>query len=251
MAPCDYCSIAKAVIRRPKTGDMTCKECFFARFEDEVHRAIVDHNLFKRGEKVCIAASGGKDSTVLAHCLTTLNQRHDYGLNLFLLSIDEGITGYRDDSLEVQYLLASLIALSSEHSTHPFHFRFQTVKQNQMDYGIPLKILSYQELYGWTMDKIVSQIGLKNNCASLHLPAHHRHENLGGPTPSGIACRIARNVAGSLPLESHIESFTLSSKQVHFAAYFGAKRWIVARASWAPTRLQPATMLTTLQSQCS
>lgn len=30
-----------------------------------------------------------------------LNDRYNYGLNLFLLSIDEGITGYRDDSLEV------------------------------------------------------------------------------------------------------------------------------------------------------
>ena len=33
--------------------------------------------------------------------MTTLNARHDYGLDLFLLSVDEGITGYRDDSLEV------------------------------------------------------------------------------------------------------------------------------------------------------
>jgi tRNA(Ile)-lysidine synthase TilS/MesJ len=37
---------------------------------------------------------------VLAHVLTELNRRHNYGLDLFLLSIDEGITGYRDDSLE-------------------------------------------------------------------------------------------------------------------------------------------------------
>ena len=33
-----------------------------------------------------------------------LNERHNYGLELFLLSIDEGITGYRDDSLEVRLL---------------------------------------------------------------------------------------------------------------------------------------------------
>jgi cytoplasmic tRNA 2-thiolation protein 1 len=55
------------------------------------------------------------------------------------LSIDEGITGYRDDSLE-------------------------TVKRNKEEYEIPLKIVSYEELYGWTMDRIVEQIGLKNNC---------------------------------------------------------------------------------------
>jgi hypothetical protein len=43
---------------------------------------------------------GIADSTVLAHVLTELNKRHNYGLDLFLLSIDEGIAGYRDDSLE-------------------------------------------------------------------------------------------------------------------------------------------------------
>lgn len=41
------------------------------------------------------------DSTVLAYVMKTLNERYQYGLELFLLSIDEGITGYRDDSLEV------------------------------------------------------------------------------------------------------------------------------------------------------
>jgi hypothetical protein len=43
------------------------------------------------------------DSTVLAYVMKTLNERYNYGLDLFLLSIDEGITGYRDDSLEVRY----------------------------------------------------------------------------------------------------------------------------------------------------
>lgn len=40
------------------------------------------------------------------------------------------------------------------------------MKQNQKEYGLPLKILSYNELYGWTMDRIVEQVGKKNNCAS-------------------------------------------------------------------------------------
>jgi cytoplasmic tRNA 2-thiolation protein 1 len=34
--------------------------------------------------------------------MKTLNDRYQYRLDLFLLSIDEGITGYRDDSLEVR-----------------------------------------------------------------------------------------------------------------------------------------------------
>jgi cytoplasmic tRNA 2-thiolation protein 1 len=79
------------------------------------------------------------DSTVLAHLLTLLNERHHYGIQLFLLSVDEGITGYRDDSLE-------------------------TVQRNQETYQIPLKIVTYKQLYGWTMDEIVKVIGRKNNC---------------------------------------------------------------------------------------
>lgn len=128
-----------AVLKRPKNGEALCRECFYVVFENEVHQTIVSNGLFKAGEKVAIAASGGKDSTVLAHVMKTLNERHNYGLELLLLSVDEGITGYRDDSLE-------------------------TVKRNQQQYELPLKIVSYEELYGWTMDKIVRQIGLKNNC---------------------------------------------------------------------------------------
>lgn len=128
-----------AVLKRPKTGDALCKECFFYAFETEIHHTIINGKLFKPGNKVAIGASGGKDSTVLAYVLKVLNERYNYGLELFLLSIDEGITGYRDDSLK-------------------------TVEQNRDDYEMPLKILSYQDLYGWTMDKIVAEIGRKNNC---------------------------------------------------------------------------------------
>ncbi|KAF8501773.1 hypothetical protein F5888DRAFT_1675431 [Russula emetica] len=141
MAPksCALCQNAKAILRRPKTGQQICKDCFFRVFETEVHNTITEAQLFKPGDRVAIGASGGKDSTVLAYVMKTLNERYQYGLSLFLLSIDEGITGYRDDSLE-------------------------TVKRNQQQYDMPLKILSYDELYGWTMDRVVSTIGKKNNC---------------------------------------------------------------------------------------
>jgi len=33
-----------------------------------------------------------------------------------------------------------------------------------VQYNLPLKIVSYKELYGWTMDEIVECIGSKNNC---------------------------------------------------------------------------------------
>jgi len=173
MAPCTLCSTSlpsqdtskqprRAILKRPKTGQAICRECFYLVFETEIHHTILglanqerrrteekmpahDHDItpgmmFKKGEKVAIAASGGKDSTVLAHVMTTLNERYNYGLDLYLLSIDEGIKGYRDDSLE-------------------------TVKRNSSQYSLPLKVLSYDELYqGWTMDKVVDNVGRKSNC---------------------------------------------------------------------------------------
>jgi hypothetical protein len=57
---CEVCRERRAVLRRPKTGASICRECFFTLFEDEVHRTIVDNKLFRAGERVAIAASGGK-----------------------------------------------------------------------------------------------------------------------------------------------------------------------------------------------
>lgn len=79
--------------QRPKTNDALCKECFFWAFETEVHHTITTTQMFQPGQLVAIAASGGKDSTVLAYIMKHLNEKYNYGLNLVLLSIDEGITG--------------------------------------------------------------------------------------------------------------------------------------------------------------
>lgn len=63
MAPCALCNPAaprRAILRRPKTAQAVCRECFFLAFETEVHNTIARNRLFRRGEKVGIAASGGK-----------------------------------------------------------------------------------------------------------------------------------------------------------------------------------------------
>lgn len=136
---CQLCHCRKAVMKRPKNLQKLCKECFYHVFETEIHLTIQKEKLFYRGETIAIGASGGKDSTVLASIMKTLNERYDYGLNLVLLSVDEGIVGYRDDSLA-------------------------TVKRNQQQYQIPLEIVSYKELYNWTMDDIVACTGVKSSC---------------------------------------------------------------------------------------
>lgn len=139
LALCQLCHGRKAVMKRPKNLQKLCKECFFVVFETEIHNTITAAGLFHPGEKVAIGASGGKDSTVLASILKTLNERYNYGLKLVLLSIDEGIKGYRDDSLA-------------------------TVKRNQQQYEMELEIVSYKELYNWLMDEIVSCAGIRSSC---------------------------------------------------------------------------------------
>ncbi|VDN05398.1 unnamed protein product [Thelazia callipaeda] len=138
MVNCWQCNEV-ASVKRSRNGAAECVTCFTDAFETEVYNVITTHNLFKKGQKVAVGASGGKDSTVLIHVLNKLNQKYKYGLDIILLSVDEGIAGYRDESLE-------------------------SVQRNKSDYGLPLVIISYRELYGWTMDEVVSAVGIKNNC---------------------------------------------------------------------------------------
>jgi cytoplasmic tRNA 2-thiolation protein 1 len=48
------------MVKRPKTGQQICRDCFFYVFETEVHNTITQSNLFKPGDRVAIGASGGK-----------------------------------------------------------------------------------------------------------------------------------------------------------------------------------------------
>lgn len=128
---CEYCHKNTPKLRRAKNNFKTCLECFYFHFEEEIHETIMEEKLFDENDKIILAISGGKDSTVLVHVMTTLKKRHNYPVSLELLAIDEGIVGYRDDSLV-------------------------TVKNNQKFYNLPLTILDYKDLFGKTMDEVVS-----------------------------------------------------------------------------------------------
>lgn len=136
---CYNCKTNKAILIRPKNASKLCKTCFLDEFETDVHKTIVQNNLFSPNENVAVAISGGKDSTVLAYVLDFLNKKYNYGISLFLLSVDEGIKNYRDFSLE-------------------------TVEKNKEDLDLPLKIVSYKEYFDLSMDEVVQKIGRKGNC---------------------------------------------------------------------------------------
>ena len=136
---CQYCHEAAAKLKRAKNGYRTCLACFYHHFEEEVHNTIVTEKLMEPGEHIVLAISGGKDSTVLIEVMTQLKKRHDYPVSFSLLAIDEGIVGYRDDSLV-------------------------TVKNNSKHYKLPLIILGYKELFGRTMDEVVALTNIRCSC---------------------------------------------------------------------------------------
>ncbi|KAE8292521.1 Cytoplasmic tRNA 2-thiolation protein 1 [Larimichthys crocea] len=110
---CEEASGAK----RPKTGHSLCKDCFFWAFEEgKCIRPSWRRSCSNTGRSWESPPRAEKDSTVLAHVMKLLNERYDYGLELHALG-GRGHHRDRDDSLE-------------------------TVKRNQQQYELPLKIVS-------------------------------------------------------------------------------------------------------------
>lgn len=125
---CASCHKARAALRRPRSGQALCGACFCAAFEAEVLHTVVAGRLLPPGAVVAVGASGGKDSTVLAHVLRELAPR--LGISLHLVAVDEGIGGYRDAALAA-------------------------VRRQAARWELPLTVVAYADLFGgWTMDAV-------------------------------------------------------------------------------------------------
>ncbi|GAB1291990.1 Cytoplasmic tRNA 2-thiolation protein 1 [Apodemus speciosus] len=125
---CFSCHKTRAALRRPRSGQALCGSCFCAAFEAEVLHTVLAGHLLPQGAVVAVGASGGKDSTVLAHVLRELAPR--LGITLHLVAVDEGIGGYRDAALEA-------------------------VRSQAARWELPLTIVAYEDLFGgWTMDAV-------------------------------------------------------------------------------------------------
>ena len=81
--------------------------------------------MLKRGDKVGVAVSGGKDSLSLLQVLHSLARPKGY--ELVALTVDEGVQGYREESIEHADSLAKKL-------------------------GIEHVLVSYKELYGFDLD---------------------------------------------------------------------------------------------------
>lgn len=117
------CSKCKkdAVISSPAL----CKHHFIDYFERQAFATIKKHKLVSKTNKVCVAASGGKDSTAVLYLISKFKPK-----KLTALLIDEGIKAYRDRTI------SDLKKFCAKHS-------------------IDLKIISFEKEFGMTLDEII------------------------------------------------------------------------------------------------
>jgi uncharacterized protein (TIGR00269 family) len=134
-AVCTICKLREAFFFRPYSGEKLCKRCFVKSIEDKVRVTIAKYGMLEFNDRIAVAVSGGKDSISLLHVLAKIEQGYPKA-SLVAVSIDEGIKGYRDEALKIAAV-------------------------NCKKLGIRHHIISFKELYGFTLDEIVSTLKMK------------------------------------------------------------------------------------------
>lgn len=124
---CNKCSRNPPVYFRDYSGERLCKKCFLSSLDRKVQKTINKFSMIKYGDHVAVATSGGKDSLVLLSILKSTVDAAK-GFTMSAITIDEGISGYRDESLRIVSEFCSKLE-------------------------VPLTILSYNELFGTRMDE--------------------------------------------------------------------------------------------------
>jgi uncharacterized protein (TIGR00269 family) len=124
---CQRCN-KTAVLFQKYSNAHLCKMHFIEDVERKIKRDIRKFAMVGKGERIAVALSGGKDSTVLLYVLNKIFQnRRD--LKISAIAIDEGIKGYREHTLENASKLTN-------------------------ELGIPLTIKSFKEGFGITLDEL-------------------------------------------------------------------------------------------------
>jgi len=134
-----------AIIFTPYSGSHLCSTHFINSIERRVrHRIRADGLIMGSTENSpsqwVIGVSGGKDSAVLTYILHNMLDK-DPRVQLTALTINEGISGYRDESLEVSKKLTKSL-------------------------GIRHEIFSYIDEFGIDMDEVVEKNPLNLNACS-------------------------------------------------------------------------------------
>jgi len=123
-----------AVIYRKYEGRAWCKRHFSEQLEAKVKATIRKNELIEKNDRICVALSGGKDSSLALYLMKKFfGKRPD--IEVFALSIDEGIKGRDESIIKAKNFCKKL--------------------------DVPFHLYSFREELGKTMDEIVRKGGVK------------------------------------------------------------------------------------------
>lgn len=126
MKECSFCG-RRAVYNERRAGVYRCDRCFKENIEKRFRRTIDEYDLIEPGDIVAAAVSGGTDSLTSLILLKDYSEYRD--IELVSLTIDEGIEGYRDESLPI-------------------------ARKNAEKIGADHVIISFKEAFGKTLDEL-------------------------------------------------------------------------------------------------
>ena len=127
---CSKCQKIEGIYFRQYSGEYLCRSCFIISIEEKTSRTISKYSMIKYGDKIAIGVSGGKDSLSLLLVLNHIFGRKKTN-DIIAITIDEGIAGYRNESLRIVKDFCSKLNIKNE-------------------------IFSYKELFGIDMDESMS-----------------------------------------------------------------------------------------------
>ncbi len=116
---CTTCDRPAAWLR-PWDRVRLCKMHFNEAFLKRVQKTINRYRLFERNDRIAVGVSGGKDSVVLLDTIVRLQKKHH--TEVIAITIDEGISGYREDGLKYAKMAAERAGV--EHRVFSFKDRF-------------------------------------------------------------------------------------------------------------------------------
>ncbi len=132
---CSICRRREAFYYRPYSGERLCRRCFVKSVENKVRATIAEYGMLEYDDRVAVAVSGGKDSVSLLHVLAKIEGEYPKS-SLVAVSVDEGIRGYRDEAIKIAV-------------------------ENCEKVNVEHHIISFKELYGFTLDEIVDRLRAK------------------------------------------------------------------------------------------
>lgn len=102
MRTCKLCKSERAEIYLPYARLALCKGCFNTFYIRRVKRTIEKYKMFKEGESIGLAVSGGKDSVALADSLVKAFPNNEF----IIFHIDLGIGEYSKKSKDIVFNLS-------------------------------------------------------------------------------------------------------------------------------------------------